>query len=329
MADMFGAPIGIGAAEDDIRKNVLGALNAGKILGEIEAAPFELQMKKAQTRVYEATAAEKEQEVAATKRMMELMQGGSAGSAEDPTTQLDTIGTAALAAGKFKLGSDLLGRASTMRTQAATAATAEVRQGLMEARTRKLEAERVGGLTGSVVDQASWDRVRPELEAAGLTGIPTDFASAAPILSQVTSASMTAAQQNAARERELERVARGAHWKAQEKTWDAQVARAHAAVALSRERLERLKKNGGALDQATIEARNATRDLRKAQKLALEGKEQAQHNRSAVPPLAVDRKIGAVYNTPRGKMMWQGQGWVPAPAAATADTDDDDDGDEE
>ena len=321
MADMFGAPIGIGAAEDDMRKNVLGALNAGKILGEIEQQPAETRAKEAQARLYTAQAAEKEQEAAATKRMLELISGPSVqGEEGSPTSKLDAMGNAALAAGKFTLGADLLGKASTMRSQAATAATAEVRQTLMETRTKKLKAEKVGGLAGAVTDQASWDRIRPQLEADGLSDLPPEFSAAAPILTQLNQASMTAAQQLAAKEKSLDRTARAAHWQAQEKEWNARIARANAAITLSQERLAQLKKNGGPNAEATREAQKALTKLREAQRAAVEGKAQTQFNRGAVPSDPTKRQVGGVYNTPRGPMQWNGQGWLPAPKAALGNT---------
>lgn len=335
MADMFGAPVGIDAFDKNNRDNILGALNAGRILGEIEQQPIERRVKEAHARLYDAQAAEKESEAAATKRMLEMISGGAAigGEEMEPSARLDSMGNAALAAGKFTMGADLLGKAQTIRTGAATAATAAFRQELIGARTNKLLAERVGGLAGSVTDQATWDTVRPQLEEAGIRGLPSEYGQAASTLAQLQTASMTAAQQLSAKEAGLNRQARAAHWKAQEKEWDARIARAGAAIVLSRERLTQLKKEGGPHAEATRGAQKALKELREAQKKAIEGKAQTQFNRGAVPSDPTKRQVGAVYNTPKGPMQWNGQGWLPAPKmggrASVADSSIDDDDDED
>jgi hypothetical protein len=59
MADMFGAPIGIGAAETDMRQQVQGALLAQKTLGEIALQPAQQQLTEAHAKLFGAEAEQK------------------------------------------------------------------------------------------------------------------------------------------------------------------------------------------------------------------------------------------------------------------------------
>lgn len=60
MSDLFGAPIGIAAAETDMRQNVLGALQAQKTLGEIGQQPADLELKQAHAKLFGAEAVQKD-----------------------------------------------------------------------------------------------------------------------------------------------------------------------------------------------------------------------------------------------------------------------------
>ena len=66
--EMFGAPYGIIASNEEIRKNVLTGLNAQKTLGDIAQQPAELELKQAHARLYGAEARVKEEAIAAAKR---------------------------------------------------------------------------------------------------------------------------------------------------------------------------------------------------------------------------------------------------------------------
>ena len=66
--EMFGAPLGIIASNDEIRKNVLTGLTAQKTLGDIAQQPAERDLKLAQARLFGADAGVKEAAVAAAAR---------------------------------------------------------------------------------------------------------------------------------------------------------------------------------------------------------------------------------------------------------------------
>lgn len=332
MSDFFGATTGIIAAEKSMRDDVLGALQAGKILGEIEAQPAELELKKAHARLYGAEAATKENELTRNRRVAARLQALETGpqAVADPVQKMEAIGNIMLDEGDYTKGMQLLNGVSQSRSRAATAATAEVRKGLLEARTKKLEAERVGGLAGSATDQATWDRIRPELEEAGLTEIPQDFAQAAPILRHIQSSSLTAVQQLTQRERDLDRTARSAHWKAQEKEWDSRIARAGATIALQKERLAVLKKNGGGASPEVTELRREKIKTEKVRREAMQGREEAKRNASLAPVDPAAREIGKSYRNHAGRWgQWTKDGWLPIATPASVDDSDDDDEDDE
>lgn len=77
MADMFGAPIGQGAAETDIRQVAQGALLAQKALGEIGMQPAEKALKEAHAKLYEEEARQKEIANQSQQQMLGLSAGFS------------------------------------------------------------------------------------------------------------------------------------------------------------------------------------------------------------------------------------------------------------
>jgi hypothetical protein len=74
VADLFGAPLGIVASQENNRQAITSGLGNLKMLGDIAQQPAELQVKQAQARVLQADAAGKEAEAAAQQRMLELQQ---------------------------------------------------------------------------------------------------------------------------------------------------------------------------------------------------------------------------------------------------------------
>ena len=72
MADMFGAPIGIEAAEASSRQNILGALQAQKTLGEIAEQPAHLALTQAHAKLYGAEAEQKDIANKSAQQMLAL-----------------------------------------------------------------------------------------------------------------------------------------------------------------------------------------------------------------------------------------------------------------
>lgn len=71
MSELFGAPSGIIASDENIRSNVREGLLAQKTLGEIEQQPAELALKQQQTRLYGAEASEQETAAALAQQSLE------------------------------------------------------------------------------------------------------------------------------------------------------------------------------------------------------------------------------------------------------------------
>lgn len=74
MADLFGAPLGIIAAEEGNRQNMLAGVQAQKLLGDIAMQPSEARYKDSLARLHSADALGKENEAAAAQQMMVLQQ---------------------------------------------------------------------------------------------------------------------------------------------------------------------------------------------------------------------------------------------------------------
>lgn len=326
MSDLFGAPIGIDAYDQNQRQNVLGALNAGKILGEIEQQPAHKALLESQARLHGAEAGLKENELAQQTKLMSLMNGpqGEQATNADPVTRMEQIGGMMLGTGAFTKGSELLNKASEIRSRMATAATAEIRQGLLEARTNRLRAESVGSLAGSATAD-TWATVKPQLEEAVGHPLPDDFMQAQQFLPQLTQAGMTAAQQLAAKEKKLEATALQAHRAAQEREWSSRITRANASVRLIDERINRLKKDGGDISELRKERTLTER----ARREAIQGKANIQRQKDLAPVDPSLRQPGKAYQSPSGKWaQWTKEGWLPLAEQDSGDDNSDDEGDE-
>ncbi len=93
MADMFGAPVGIGAAEADQRQNVLGGLQAYETVGKIEQQPAQKALLEAHAKLFGAEATAKEQEVARQQKLLELMNTPDADAPGDSLLKPDSSST--------------------------------------------------------------------------------------------------------------------------------------------------------------------------------------------------------------------------------------------
>lgn len=342
--EMFGAPAGIGAAEADLRQNVVGALQAQKVLGEIAMQPEEQRLKAAHARAYEAEAGAKEQEMRQTQMVMQRMAAlgqrqGEAADLPDPASKLDEIGNIMLESGAYVKGAKMLSDASRVRAQTATAETAVVRQQLMADRAKKIELEHVGSLAASAADQASWDYVRPQLEEKGLQGLPADFNAARGLLQTISRGSMTAAQQLAAKAKDVENGQRQAHWTAQEREWNSRITRANAAVRLTNAKYDDFVKNGGANSAAALDLKKARAEAIRARTAAQQGKADFDVAKNMPPTDPTKRQVGKAYTNGKGQWAtWNGKDFTPlsgpprgaivGAAPEAADDEGDDEGDE-
>lgn len=72
MADLFGAPLGIVASQENNRQAITSGLANIKTMGDIAQQPAELELKQAQARLFGAEASDKEAAAAASQEMLKL-----------------------------------------------------------------------------------------------------------------------------------------------------------------------------------------------------------------------------------------------------------------
>lgn len=72
MADLFGAPVGIIASQENNRQAITSGLANIKTMGDIAQQPAELELKQAQARLFGAEASDKEAAAAANQEMLKL-----------------------------------------------------------------------------------------------------------------------------------------------------------------------------------------------------------------------------------------------------------------
>lgn len=198
-------------AELDRYANANKAASTAHLLAQNELIPAQKAQAEAHARLFGAQAAEKEAEVLTQQKIAAMLSGASRGElSEDPDVALDRVGMVQLQAGAFKAAGETLGRAASIRARNSRALNQEAGTALSELRGHIETLKAVGGLAGSVRNQADLDRAHIIGAANGLNleGIPRDYASAAPMLGQLAEASMTAAQQATARAKEIEAEAK-------------------------------------------------------------------------------------------------------------------------
>lgn len=353
MADMFGAPIGIGAAEADQRQNVLGGLQALKQMGEIAAQPQDLALKKAHTRLYEAEAGAKERELAAEEALGRLA-AGQRNTPVDPEatpgSRAVNLGEQLMGAGYFSKGLKVVQAGVGIDQKAAAAMAAQASAELRRINGQRKQLENMANLAQGVLNadtpeayaQARLYALEQGMDASRLPEVYN--ANTKTVLQQVVAAGTKASEQLKLKEDALTGVARRAQLGA-----SAAASSARVKVLQERERalkddFDRREKTGGKYDPKVAEYKDALRDVRRA-KLAAEDLK----NFPPAPARPEDREPGKTYtaangakfkwmNGPEGKPVAQLLKPPPllqAPGKATAaasddgdDSESDDDGDD-
>jgi len=197
MAELFGAPIGIRAYNEDLRQAVAAATSAQHTLGQIAMQP-------AEQRIKEAQAAAAEEALRQEKLMAELMrksQGGgltpgeieagtvgveglameqralgtaAGGKPPSMADQLDNLARAAAGAGLVTKAQTTAKAAAELRDREASALSAQTAAALNQVKIVREQANLTGQLLGGVTDQASWDRANALYTFQ--TGQPSPFA---------------------------------------------------------------------------------------------------------------------------------------------------------
>lgn len=328
--EMFGAPFGISAAEDQINQNVLSGLKASQLLGEIGMQPAEMRMKESQAKYYGSLAAEHEakardlealqrvdQAIAAAKRAADQ---GRTLTVEDPIP-----GTPAAAKSlaepleEFakmgeKMGvrttaiAPILEKASLIRQHEAATASSQAATEKHHFDAAKERAKRVASFaSAALANPEAYEQLKMQAAQEGFK---------VNVLPQQWDRNALEALKNSGilAEKQIELKEKASHDAAQEKRWKSSEARDNASIGLSAARRDNVKlrtdlirKNGGT---GTPEEKAAKEELIKTRQQL----RQIRAKKDA-PPAPWDpaaRVVGKVYTNAGGqKAVWQGKGWQP------------------
>lgn len=327
MAELFGAPLGMIAADEQSRQNALVGLEAQKVMNTLALQPSQIALNQAHTGYYEAQTAEADAKVEAARVMQRLGEGfnadqqklkgvidGAAAQGKTATVaDLKGVGQkvstaqplkdfAAYAAGKGASPTvleKLYGEIATIEEREAQGAWRNQQVLSDQDKTARDLRTEIGGIAAAAAESPQQyaaimmnrelrDRLPKELTGSYDTDRPT--------LRAIGQASMDANKQADNKRQQAEDEARQVRFEAGQAKRDAAVALADAKYLLTVERFEQLAKNGQALTDAGLEAKRAVADAARARTAAAQDK--------ATPQLPLDpgsRKLGQSYMLPDGR----------------------------
>ena len=332
MAELFGAPLGMIAGDEQSRQNALVGLEAQKIMNTLALQPSQIALNQAHTGYYGAQTAEAQAKADAASVMQRL----GAGFTADQQLRQNVINEAA-AKGQIATISDLKGAGQKVSTAqplkdfAAYAlgkgapptvlekiygeiATIEEKeaQGLWrntestvaQDKMQREQRTEVGGIAAAAAEnpqQYAAIMMNPELRNRLPKELTGSYTTDRTVLRAIGQASMDANKQADNRRQQAELDARQANFNAGQSKRDAQVAAADATFLLTYERFQQLRKNGQDVTDAGIEAKKAVTDAAKARTAAAADK--------AAPQLPLDSKarvLNKSYTLPDGRIAtWE------------------------
>jgi len=290
MAEMYGAPVGIQASDENIRQNIQTGFQAQKLLGEIAMQPEELALKRAQTlntgaltKLHLADAAQKEAAARDTALMRKIdlevraeqqaidqakLAGVDLTVADRPKEGFSTTQSAAtslerFAAAAYNKGMPLdmvtpiVEKAAKIRKEEATTLSQSTNAAVHQLTAQKALAERLGSVASYALQgPTQYAQVR------AMGGLPPDlplsFSLAAPLLRQMVATSTTVKDKAELEIKERNAKASEARAAAAQVSANASAARAGAYVATSAARRDVLKKALGPGSEEAADAKRAT-----------------------------------------------------------------------
>lgn len=314
MSGMFGAPIGISAAEQDQRQNILGATQAMEALGRIGMQPAETRLRTAQADAAEAAARERKQMEELAAGVARARTAAAAGRtltvADEPRARpsmaqplLDL-----LAAGEAQGTSPVLlapyaKQAAEIQQKEASTASARAEEVKRKLDAEQKKAELIGSFAmAGLQGPQQYAQALMQLEAQGIPtdAFPRDWRQAVPMLKGAVAQSMEAKEK-------IDRDRMQVHEDGQQKRWNAQNAESDARIATTKARTELIKTRTDALKKAggagSKEETEGQKELRLARKAAREAKE-----RKEFPPMPLDPKdisftVGKSFTDKQGRKL--------------------------
>ena len=330
--ELFGAPIGIQAAEQNARENVLSAVKAQELLGKIAAQPGEMAMTKAQTELYTADAAQKLEALNALRAQNRLAQDFA-----DYERRAAPVVNAAASQGRLATADDVIAAG----TPQASPNVARLQRYLKFAEDRGISESTLTPLRkelstilmqeGSAAhsnaqadaDKARAAGLRSKQIAAWIAGVQQNPAMYPQALAEALNSADPLIRQTAAKlpttynaglvermrrsgidadkQRELEMKA--AEDKSQKTLRDAQAAQAKANTSVAEKRAKLIGIQANAAEKEFGPDSTPTKDLKAAKTKALEAVARAKDAEKfpAAPASAKDYVLGKSYTAPNGK----------------------------
>tara|TARA_R110000868_G_scaffold94340_4_gene260308 strand:- start:310 stop:1353 length:1044 start_codon:yes stop_codon:yes gene_type:complete len=327
MAELFGAPLGMIAADEQSRQNTLVGLEAQKVMNTLALQPSQIALNQAHTEYYGAQTAEADAKVEAARVMQRLGEGFTAdqqklkgvidgaaaqgktatvadlkGAGQKVSTAQPLKDFAAYAAGKGASPTvleKLYGKIATIEEKEAQGAWRNQQVLSDQDKTARDLRTEIGGIAAAAAEnpqQYAAIMMNPDLRDRLPKQLTGSYDTDRPMLRAIGQASMDANKQADNRRQQAEAEARQARFEAGQTKRNAEVALTDAKYLLAVERFELLVKNGQAVTDAGIEAKKAVADAAKARTAAAQDK--------ATPQLPLDpgsRKLGQSYMLPDGR----------------------------
>lgn len=336
MPDFFGAPSGIIASDENIRRNVLTGLTAQKTLGEIEMQPAQKSLLESHARLYGAEAAGKEAAAKAQQQMLQLQsdflarrresqardaaidagkaQGINVTVADIPasgfrkSSMADPLREFAAYAESAGVGPVQLAKVykevAEIEQKEAIAGYRSAQEGETNLKAIAKKLELVGNAASAAATSPQHymavrsDPVLSKMLPPGLTG---DFATDQKTLRAVADASVDTMERLKFDQKEKERKTNDARVASQNSRDSAAIKLADAREKLIKERTNNLIKSGGEGSPSAVKAREELSKQREAQREARLRKEFP-----AAPLDPKQREVGKSYTAADGKtrFMW-------------------------
>jgi len=334
MAELFGAPLGMMAADEQSRQNALVGLEAQKVMNTLALQPSQIALNQAHTGYYGAQTAEAQAKADAANVMQRLGAGFTAdqqlrqGVIDEKAAkgQIATVADlkgagqkvsvaqplkdfAAYAAGKGApptVLKDIYGEIATIEEKEAQGLWRNTEATAAQDKMEREHRTEIGGIAAAAAASPAQYRafiLNPDLQARfGAKNLLTGSYDADKVtLQTIAQASMDANKQADNRRQQAELDARQANFNAGESKRNAQVAVTDAQFLLAMERYENLVKNGQAVTDAGIEAKKAVTAAARVRTATAADK--------AAPQLPLDSKarvLNKSYTLPDGRIAtWE------------------------
>lgn len=279
-------------------------------MAELGTAPAKQKLYEAQAREAGAKADASELELRQSQQAMRAMQGGTTEQA-DPIARLEALGTALTNAGALNKGAAILEKTAAIRSSQQARLTAQATQQRLQSQQQAQALTQAANLYRGVDSPESWDEANTRWKLLH-NGQDSPFAHLdyEPGLPQkLADASLSQKEKLEVANKERDDKARDANYKSQDQLRRAKVAQAQAAIDAIKQRMDIVKKNGGAGAPELAELRKSQDQLNRV-KLAANAGLTSENPIETVPALA-SRTPGKYYKTPKGALLWTQRGWAP------------------